>query len=126
MSRSSDRAAVEPLAALVAVFAVSVGLTLYAGVLDDAVETTEPNRAPATADAVSERLTTVGVADPGRVDDSLDAAPSGHTVNVTLVADQRWAAGPSPPPTADTGVRPVSVRVAPGDVAGGQLRVSVW
>lgn len=128
MSRSSDRAATEPLAALVAVFAVSTGLALYAGVLDDSLAeaTGERNVAGPTADAVERNLTTAGVVDPARVNDSLDAIPSGYEGNVTLRAEQRYTVGPTPPADADTDHRTVSVALGPATVRRGTLRVSVW
>ncbi|WP_424000036.1 DUF7285 family protein [Haloarcula salina] len=130
MSRSSDRATTEPLAALVAVFAVGVGLSLYAGVLDDAFGSLEQDRivAAPTADAVEQRLSSAGVVDPARTDSALDALPAGYRGNVTVsVTDAgRWSTGPTPPAGADSDTRIVSVRVAPGTVRRGRLRVRVW
>src|SRR6056297_253595 len=104
MSRSSVRAATEPLAALVAVFAVSAGLALYAGVLDDTLAEagTERDVAGPTADAVERRVTTGGVVDPELVPDSLEAIPPGYEGAVTLRAERQWSAGPTPPASADT------------------------
>lgn len=128
MSRSSARAATEPLAALVAVFAVSTGLALYAGILDDSLTQAADERdlATPTADAVERELTTAGVVDPGRVPASLNAVPDGHQANVTVRADQRWTAGPAPPADADTDRRTVSVALGPATVRRGTLRVRVW
>jgi len=128
MSHSSDRAATEPLAALVAVFAVSAGITLYAGVLDTALlsATGDRNLAKPTADEVERRLTTGGVVEPERVNDSLAAIPTGYEGNVTLRAEQRITVGPVPPASADTEYRTVSVALGPATVRRGTLRVSVW
>lgn len=130
MSHSSGRATTEPLAALVAVFAVGVGLALYAGVLDDAFGTLNQDRTVAapTADAVEQRLSSAGVIDPARIDGALDAVPAGYRGNVTITVSDggRWRAGPTPPTGADTDDRTVSVRVAPGSVRRGRLRVRVW
>ena len=134
MSRSSDRGGVEPLAALVAVFAVSIGLALYAGVLDDVITQTgsDRNLADPTADAVQQRLSTAGVVEPRRVERSLDAIPSGYAGNVTLRTDvrrrsgERWTAGPVPPEAADRTSRAVSVRNEPGTLRRGRLTVWVW
>jgi hypothetical protein len=128
MSRSSARAATEPLAALVAVFAVSTGLVLYAGVLDDTVAdvTGDRNLATPAADAVERNLTTAGLVDPDRVEDSLSAIPSGYEGNVTLRAERRWTAGPTPPADADTDRRTVSVALGAATVRRGTLRVRVW
>lgn len=128
MSRSSDRAATEPLAALVAVFAVTAGLALYAGVLDETLTGVAGDRdvATPTADAVERRMTTGGVVDPGRVPDSLAAIPSGYEGNVTLRAERQWSAGPTPPAGADTDTRTVSVALGPATVRRGRLTVVVW
>lgn len=128
MSSSPDRGATEPLAALVAVFAVSAGLALYAGVLDGALAsaTGERNVATPTADSVERRLSTAGVVSPNRTANALDAVPTGYDGNVTVRAGRRWSAGPSPPPDAARARRTVSVRVAPATVKRGTLRVTVW
>ncbi|MBV0923667.1 hypothetical protein KTS45_05580 [Halomicroarcula limicola] len=128
MSRSSARGATEPLAALMAVFAVSAGLALYAGVLDDALATTGGERdvAAPTADAVERRLTTAGVVDPARIDGALAAVPTGYEANVTLRAERRWSVGPAPPADAASDYRTVSVALGPATVRRGTLRVRVW
>jgi hypothetical protein len=128
MSRSSVRAATEPLAALVAVFAVSTGLALYAGVLDGTLAETTGDRdlAGPTADTVERNITEAGVVDPKHVNGSLDVVPARYAVNVTLRADQQWSTGPTPPGAVDTDRRTVSVALGPATVRRGVLRVSVW
>ena len=128
MRHSSDRATTEPIAALVAVFAVSAGLALYAGVLDEtlAMATSDRDIAAPTADAVERRLTDTGVVDPTRIDDSLRATPAGYEGNVTLRAERRWTAGDRPPADAATDRRTVSVALGPATVRRGTLRVRVW
>ncbi len=128
MSRSSARAATEPLAALVAVFAVSAGLALYAGVLDDTLANATGGRdiASPTADAVERRLTSGGVVDPERVSGALAAVPSGYDGNITLRAERTWSAGPTPSAGAQTDVRTVSVALGPATVRRGRLTVAVW
>ncbi|MFC7019963.1 MULTISPECIES: DUF7285 family protein [Haloarcula] len=128
MSRSSARGAVEPTAALVAVTAVALGLSLYAGVLDEAVAdaTGTRNRAAATADAVERHLAPAGIVSPGRLASVREAIPSGYEGNVTLESAQRWAVGPTPPPAADTATRVVSVRLGAGVIRRGRLTVRVW
>ena len=128
MSRSSARAATEPLAALIAVFAVSAGLALYAGVLGDTLADVVGDRdvAGPTADAVERRVTTGGVVDPTLVNDSLAAVPPGYEGNVTLEAERRWSVGPTPPARADSDSRTVSVALGPATVRRGRLRVAVW
>jgi hypothetical protein len=130
MSLSSDRATTEPLAALVAVFAVTLGLALYAGVLDDAFGTLDDDRnvAAPTADTVEQRLSSAGVVQPEVLDDALDAVPANYHGNVTITATtgERWSGGREPPSNADIETRTVSVRVGPGVVRRGTLTVRVW
>lgn len=129
MSRwSGRRGQVEPLAALVAVLAVGAALALYADVL----LATEPSRTdPGVADATLQQVAAAvgdgAVALPGRVPRAVDAGPVGRSVNVTLSANGRtWMAGPAPPPEAPNASRPASVRLRPGRVEPGRLRVVVW
>ena len=130
MSPSSDRGTAEPLAALVAVFAVGLGLALYAGVLDDAFGTLDDDRniATPTADTVEQQLSTAGVVQPERVDAALQAVPASYHGNATVTATtgERWAVGREPPGRADTETRTVSVRIGPGAVRRGRLTVRVW
>lgn len=130
MSRSSGRRGqVEPTVALAAVFGVVVGVGLYAGVLADA---TPGDRARNLADPAAERIhdevaPSAEIVVPARLDRAGAAAPDGHRVNVTVtVASRRWTVGPAAPPTADTATRRTSVRVGPGRVRPGTLRVEVW
>lgn len=128
MSRSSARrGSVEPIAAVAALFAVTAGLGLYAGVLDDARPTSDRDVATPTLDRVHERASDLTVVDPGAIDAARRAGPDGYRVNVTVRADgRRWAAGPAPPTRADHASRSVSVRLAPGRLRAGRLRVEVW
>ena|SRR6056297_725855 len=132
MSRSSDsdaanRAQVEPLAALAAVFAVGVALTTYTGVLDATFPTPDRNLADPTVERANRALAETGVADPKALAAGLRAGPEGYRLNLTLQAAGRsWHAGPTPPPSADAAALAVSVRVAPGRVRPGRLRAEVW
>lgn len=130
MSRWSGRGQVEPLPALVAVGAVGLGLSLYAGVLGTQLAITPGPDAQGALDAVHDHAARDGVVDP----DALGSAPTpdGRRLNATLTAgERRWTVGPTPPPSeapepgART-VRPTSVRFGPGDVRPGRLRVVVW
>ena len=131
MSRSSARRGqVEPVAALVALAAVCAGLSLYAGVLDDA-RAVGPDEtattAPVVADRARARLAPTAVADPDRLERALGAAPDGYRLEATLACpDERWTVGPEPPAMADRATVPVSVRVAPGRVRPCRLGVVVW
>lgn len=136
MSRSSDRAPatrrptraqVEPLAALVAVFAVGVALAAYAGVLDDALPTPDRNLAEPTVDRAARAAGPAGVANPESLAAGLRAAPDGYAVNLTLsTAGRTWRAGPTPPARADAADLAVSVRIGPGRLRPGRLRAEVW
>ncbi|WP_134671967.1 DUF7285 family protein [Halorussus marinus] len=127
MSRWSDRGQVEPLAALVAVFAVCAALSTYAGVLDGAVPTPDRNVASPTVDRVERRIADAGVVDPDRIADGLRAGPDGYGLNLTLrAAGETWSAGPTPPPSADAAAATVSVRIGSGRVRPGRLRAEVW
>jgi len=127
---SSDRATTEPIATLVAVFAVTFGLALYAGVIDDAFATLDDDRnvATPTTDAVEQQLSSAGVVQPGGVDKSLDAVPANYHGNVTVRATtgEQWSSGREPPNSVDIETRTVSVRVGPGSVRRGTLTVRVW
>lgn len=146
---------VEPTAALVALFAVCVGLSLYAGVLLDSLPGESERDVASTAlDVVHDRVSTGGVVDPGSIGRATRVAPAGYRLNATLgVGNRRWHVGPTPPedvseahtnarsnvdtnavadakPIADTrtdaATRPVSVRLEPGSVRPGRLTVVVW
>lgn len=129
MSHSSGRRAqVEPFAAIVAVFAVGVGLTIYAGVLDASVPSSDGQGvARPTLDRVSDHLGQAGVLDPDRLGNATAAASTGHRLNVTLEAGNRqWQVGPTPPAAADVATERVSVQLAPGRVQPGLIEVQVW
>lgn len=124
---SDEGGQVEPLAAVVAVVAVCVGFTLYAGVL--AGEYEEPERA--TSDVVADRtvgaVTTVGVVEPANLDRAGPSTPAGWQVHVRLASSGTvWTHGPEPPPEANSQTRRVSVRHGPGRIQPGGLTVTVW
>jgi hypothetical protein len=122
---SADRGYVEPLAALAAVLALGVGLTLYVGTLGDSSATSDGERTAAILDSIVGDAGELGVLSPDALDVRETAA--GLSVNLTLeTSSTRWTHGVSPPPTADRSSRRVSVRVEPGSVEPGRLRVAVW
>jgi hypothetical protein len=129
VSRSSareGRGQAEPLAALVAVAAVGVGLSVYAGALD--ASTPAPvDRTPETVlAAVHDAVAPDGTVLPDRLDRGLAAVPDGRMANVTLATDDRtWRAGPAPPSGAEAARRRVPVERTAG-VDAGRLRVVVW
>jgi len=128
MSRSSDRALVEPLPALVAVVVVGLALGLYAGVLDDTLpESRERRTASHVADRIEATASTAGVVQPGRLSNSTAVAPDGYETNVTLTSEaRRWAVGAPPPSDGDVATRRVSVDHGNGTVRPGRLTVVVW
>lgn len=132
MSRSSatDRALVEPTAALAAVFAVCAATALYAGALGDAVSPTDRELGDPTLTRVHDAVSEDGVVRPERLSRATNAGPRGYRLNATLRAGgERWGVGPAAPPTGDgidRASRPVSVRFGPANVTAGRLSVVVW
>lgn len=125
MSRSSARGYVEPLAALAAVFAVVVGLTVYAGGLEGVLRPGDRSIAESVLDDVATAAETRGVVEPAAVETA--APPAGWDANVTLATREgRITRGPTPPADADRATRRVSVRLAPGTVRPGRLVVEAW
>lgn len=130
-SRSSAperRGQASPTAALVAVAAVGIGLSLYATVFAGVVPTADRDVATPTLSAVHEVVAPASVAEPARLEAALDAGPTGWSVQIELrVAGQQWSAGTAPAPDADTqsAGRRVPVRTSPGRVRSGWLRVVV-
>lgn len=127
MSRSSGRGQVDPLPALVAVAAITLGLSTYAGVLDDALPETRGPDAEVALDAVYDAAARNGIVRPARFDASSLSTPTGRRVNATLdVGERRWTFGPRPPDGTARADRRVPVALAPGRVTPGELEVVVW
>lgn len=121
------RAQVDPLVALPALAVLCIGLSLYAVGLLGAATPAEREVARPTLEVVGDVVVVAGVADPVRLQRGAAAGPVGYLTHVRLTADgQVWTAGPTPPESADRASRPVSVRVGPGTVRTGRLRVAVW
>lgn len=119
---------VEPLAALAAVFALCVGVSTYAAVVETAVDE-RPDRdiAGPALSHVETLLTTRGVADPAAMSDVSNAAPATYRLNATLTAGNRtWNAGPPVAAHGQRAGRRLSVRLGPGRVRAGRLSVVVW
>ncbi|QKY16444.1 hypothetical protein [Halorubrum sp. CBA1229] len=130
---AADRAAVEPLAALVAVLAVGAALGLYTVALDGATVDRERPAAEPTLDRIEREITVGGVVEPDRLRD-VEGFRSATTV--TVIADGatwRIESGTSAPEPAAVGdgsaaavaERAVTVRVAPGRNVRGTLRVVI-
>lgn len=128
MQPSSDSGQTEPLAALVAVVAVGIGLSLYVGVLDaELPESPDRHLSESAIERVEEAVAPAGVARPSRLDDGQRAGPAGYRTNVTLATDhRRWTVGRSSPQAAETTSTRIGVRTGPSNVRTGTLRVSVW
>jgi hypothetical protein len=134
MSRSSARGQVEPTAALVVLLAVCAAVSTYATVLNGAGHEAEREVAAPTLDRVVDRVAVGGVAEPSRRRRAQRAGPAGYRLNVTLAAaGRRWHAGPKRPgPGAaagtdtDAATRTLGVRLAPGRIRPGRVRVVVW
>ncbi len=129
MLSSSDKGQTEPLAALVAVFALGVGLSLYVGVLDSTFVALSDDSeiTPTAADKLTTEASSFGILQPP-IDDAVAAAkPNGYRMNATLHADEStWSGGPLNSVASDCVERSVSVRTAPGTVRPGHLEVCVW
>jgi len=123
VSRSSDRAQTDPLAALVAVAAVGLALSAYGGLLGDVLAPTAPSPA-STLDSVVDELAPAGVVAPSR----LDALSIDDTTHVSLaVGGASWTVGPTPPATGTRTIRQrVPIRRSDGTVDAGRIRVTVW
>lgn len=126
MRRWSARGQVEPLAALAAVFAVCVGLTVYAGAATDLLGGTDRDVAETVLDRTAREAGPAGFV---TMEDlkNVDPAPPGWQANVTLrTPRERTTLGPSPPDETQRARRQVAVRVGPGQLNPGTLVVEVW
>ncbi|MFC5277567.1 hypothetical protein ACFPM1_02115 [Halorubrum rubrum] len=139
MSRSSgerldgaDRAAVEPLAALVAVLAVGAALGLYATALDDATPDAEEPAADVVLDRIERDATVGGIVRPERLRHLEEETPA---VVELETERRRWrvgvgsvspsAGGRLDPRSPAVAQRSVTVAVAPGENVRGRLRLAV-
>jgi len=129
MSSSSDRGQTEPIAALAAVFALGIGLTMYAGALDATLPRLHTDRemAPTAADRLQTDASRFGAVDPPLNESVQAARPTGYRLNATLRTEgHRWAAGPPRPSAPECVERRLTVRTAPAHVRPGVLEVCVW
>jgi hypothetical protein len=129
MRSSSDRGQLEPLAALAAVFAIGVGLSLYVGALDSILPLLTPDHstAPTAADRLVAEGSSFGSVTTPIEEAATTARPMGYELNATLrTSESSWIAGPGVPRSAECANRRVSVRVAPARVRSGLLEVCVW
>lgn len=129
MSCSSDRGQTEPIAALAAVFALGLGLSLYAGALDATLPalSTEREMAPQAADRLVSEASAFGAVVPPLAGSTEAARPTGYELNASLRTEAGvWRDGPPRPAAAECVERRVTVRVAPARVRPGVLEVCVW
>lgn len=121
------RGQTEPIAAIVAVLAIGVGLALYAGVAADQQPDTEGTDAEATMERVTADLLEDGVLDPnGWIRPERYERP-GESVRISTEWKQGTTHyGPDPPPDADVARRPVTLSAIDGVQYSGVLIVKVW
>lgn len=147
--RSRRRAQTEPLAALVAVAAVCLAVSLYSGFLTSLVTDQGSDRevGDATVERIWHHVSADGVFDATQTDLQTDfdegILPRGHsvTLSITYVGEEGYlesagtaAFGPDgtelddagPPQGAERFERPVPVKLGPGDVRPGTFEVVVW
>ena len=121
------RAQTEPFAALVALFAVCAGVSLYATALGGAIPAADRDVSGPSLERVRDAASDDGAVRPDALSAAVDAGPDRRCVNATLSArDRRWSVGPATPARADRASRTVSVRLAPGRITPGRLTVVVW
>ncbi|WP_410765428.1 hypothetical protein [Haloferax sp. DFSO60] len=129
-SSSSRRGQLSPLSALTALFVVCAAISTYALVLDDSSPTAERNLGETTLSAVESELEDdTGVVSLPDHSSPLASCPDGYSCRAIVAAgDSRRVLGAtgSAPASADRATTRVSIRVAPGDVRFGTLRVEVW
>mgnify|MGYP006876369653 FL=1 len=136
MSSSSTREATHrgqttPIVALVALFAVCAGVSLYATTLLGVTPTGTGNAlAEPTLERVYDAVNEGGGVSPPGLSRTERVAPDGYRLAVTITTENgRWTTGPRPPAGSegvDTATRPVAVSTAEGGVTWGRLRVRVW
>lgn len=125
----SRRGQVEPLAALAAVFAVGVGVSLYVGALDATLSnlTTDHRIAAVALERFLAESSAFGSVRPPVEEAAASARPTGRRLNATLRADgAEWTGGPARPSSSECVARRVSVAVEPGRVRPGILEVCTW
>ncbi|AFK18431.1 hypothetical protein E6P09_06585 [Haloferax mediterranei ATCC 33500] len=125
---SQHRAQTSPVAALTALFVVCAALSGYATVLDRSLPTADRDLAPATLENVESTLADdTGTVNLSRISSAPAACPDGYSCRIVVaVDDERRVVGPDAPAGADSESTRVSVRIEPGRVGFGTLRVEVW
>jgi hypothetical protein len=130
--RGTSRAQTTPVVALIALFAVCTGLSLYATTLGAVTpDETENALAEPTLERVYDDASEGGVLSPVGLPSAGPATPDDYRVAVAVTTPRgRWTNGRRPPESAGVAVdhadRPVSVSMGDGDVVWGSLDVWVW
>lgn len=126
VSRSSDRAQLNPFVALAAVLVLATSLSTFALAFGDVpLPDGERERAEPVLTRAAGALHAGGAVDPAAVDEVDPAVRA--SVNLTVRArNETWSFGPAAPRDAATASRTVPVRLAPGRVVPGRLRAAVW
>jgi hypothetical protein len=145
---TSERGQTEPIAALVAVSAVALALSVYGvGVMQLLDQDSDRNIEDQTLDNVWENISDDGVYDESNVlVDVIDrqrVLPRGYNVRVVVLLPEAGKMEPvdsadyntssmvvtrpgDPPDYAQTITRPIPVQVSPGETYTGALKVTVW
>lgn len=125
----ANRAQVSPTAALVAVATIAMALSLYATVFAGVVPDPDRNVAEPTLNRVQDTVISAAVAAPEKLSAAADAGPNNYRLHIALRTDSRhWSVGPTPPASdvTETATRRTAIRIRPGTVRSGHLRVVVW
>lgn len=118
----------EPIAALVAVLAIGVGLALYAGVAAEQQPESEPTDAAATLQRIDAAILDDGVYHDETFVGEDRFARAGETIRIRV----NWSSGgatlygPEPPADADVARRPITYSANPGERSPAVLTVWVW
>jgi hypothetical protein len=131
LCRRTRRAQTTPIVALVALFAVCAGVSLYATTLGSVMPGETGNTlAEPTLERVYDATSHGGAVSPTALSRTDRVAPDGYRLAVAITVEEgRWTDGSRPPPDdtgVDTATRTVAVAMADGSVAWGRLRVWVW
>ncbi|WP_089385323.1 DUF7285 family protein [Halorubrum vacuolatum] len=130
----TERAAVEPVAALIALVAVGLALGLYTVALSDAEPEQENGSATTVLERIERESSVGGIVHPDRLDIPTDGSQMGVAVELRTRSETwRLRSGSDPPSlrggdtARETAVaeRAVTVRVGPGRNVPGTLRVVV-
>lgn len=129
-SAPERRGQASPTAALVAVVTVGIALSLYATVFAGAVPTPDRELAEPTLSSVHDTVAPAGVVEPASLGTGLGVGPTGRELRIELrTGEHLWTVGAplanSSTARTETASRQVPVRMMPGRVRAGWLRVVI-